>query len=338
MEWIALQHALLSHLPVATGLLLPWALLAAQRPGRGIRPWWTVARYLGWAGILGTLGAFLSGFAKGRISAIPPLNRLLPMASSGSGPEALLFRHALLGVASLLVGITALWAMNRSRKDHESLGFLALLLGLAWCAVLLVAGEGGYRLAHQRAGLPVASSPVPSPSATAAPTAPRALRDPESDLPIRALDYASLEPIHPDPVRSLAHGSRWIRAWTSPEAAAAYRAGQPLPQGALVVLSSAEDRGGRPGPDPGPLYSLEMKASGPVLTFYWPRIPMNYRREFGGDSRVYWRGNDAHLDACRTCHAVGMADPSRRSRWRPRKIVPETKDTQDRTPGSVPGP
>lgn len=320
MEWIALQHALLSHLPVATGLLLPWALLAAQRPGRGIRPWWTVARYLGWAGIIGTLGALLSGFAKGRIAGFPPLHHLLAAFLSGAGPEMLLFRHALLGGASLFVGAAALWAMNRHRKDHQSLGFLALALGLAWCAILLMAGEGGYRLAHPGGKAPVAP---PVSSAPASPSVPSVARDPESDLPLRALDYASLEPIAPDPVRSPAHGSRWIRAWASPEAAAAYRAGGPLPPGAFVVLSSAEDRWGRPGPDPGPLYALEMKASGPALTFYWPRIPMNARREFGGDSRAYWRGKDSHLDACLACHAEGMADPSKRSRWRPKRVVPE---------------
>ncbi len=127
MDWIALQHTLLSHLPVATGLLLPWALLAAQRRGRGIRPWWTVARYLGWAGILGTVGACLSGFASGRHAALIPPHRLLPVVFSGSGPDGLLFRHALLGIASLLVGAAALWGMNRPRKDHESLGILALV-------------------------------------------------------------------------------------------------------------------------------------------------------------------------------------------------------------------
>ena len=169
----------------------------------------------------------------------------------------------------------------------------------------------------------MASSPLPAALAASTPSVLWVERDPESDRPVRALDYASLEPVSPDPVRSLAHGSRWIRAWASPEAAAAYRAGQPLPQGAFVVLSSAEDRWGRPGPDPGPLYALEMKATGPAFTFYWPRIPMNHRREFGGDSRAYWRGSDAHLDACRTCHAAGMADPSKRSRLRPKKIVPE---------------
>ena len=87
MEWIALKHALLSHLPVATGLLLPFTLFAAQRAGRGIRPWWTVARYLGWAGILGTLGAFLSGFASGRLLALIPSHRITPAPIFGSGPE-----------------------------------------------------------------------------------------------------------------------------------------------------------------------------------------------------------------------------------------------------------
>ncbi|MCE1205461.1 MAG: hypothetical protein LWW79_12755 [Holophagaceae bacterium] len=315
MDWIALKHALLSHLPVATGLLLPWALIASQRPGRGIRPWWTVARYLGWAGLLGTLCAFVSGFATGRFLALIPPHRLLPALPHGPGPEALLIRHALWGLGSLVVGVGATWAMNRSRKDHESLGFLALLLGLTWCAALLVVGEGGYRLAH---GSTRAVAPM---TAAVALPAPRPDADPEGHLPIRALDYGSLEAIHPEPVKSPAHGGRWIRAWVSPDAAPAYRAGQPLPPGALVVLSSTEDRWGRPGVEAGPLFALEMTASGPSLTLYWARIPMDRRPDFGGESRVYWRGQDVHLEACRTCHAEGIADPAQRSRWRAKRAV-----------------
>jgi hypothetical protein len=322
MEWFARQHALLSHLPVATGLLLPWALLVAQRPGRGIRPWWTVARYLGWAGFIGMLGAFLSGLVSGRLSPLVRPLRLLPGLASSSGGDGLLFQHALLAGASLLVGSAVLWALNRPRKDHESLGFLALTLGLVWCAALLATGARGYRLAHDRTG--VLALPPPAPVAVLAPTPPpsRSKLEPEANLPVRALDYAALEALHPDPVKSLAHGGRWVRAWASPEAAAAYRAGQPLPLGAFVVLSSLEDRWGRPGPDPGPLCALEMKASGPSFTLYWPRIPEEHRREFGGESGAYWRGSDAHLDACRTCHAAGLADASKRSRWRPKRIAP----------------
>jgi hypothetical protein len=140
---------------------------------------------------------------------------------------------------------------------------------------------------------------------------------------VRALDHASLEPIHLQPVKSPAHGGRWIRVWANPEAATAYRSGQPLPSGSFVVLSTVEDRWGRPGAEIGPLYALEMKASGPSLTFYWPRLPMERRQEFGGDSRAYWRGNDPHLNGCRACHAGGMADPAQRSRWRAKKAVPD---------------
>lgn len=321
MDWIALKHALLSHLPVASGLLLPLALLASQRPGRGIRPWWMVCRYLGWAGFIGLLGAVLSGFASARLLGLIPAHRLLPLPATGSGIEALLFRHALLGASALVLSAAALWAMSRFRRDHESLGFLALVLGLIWSAVLLLGGESGYRLAHSNRVRPV--TPVNPPAAQVAnPPVPLVEPDVEAKAPLRALDYAALDPFHPEPVKSPAHGSRWIRTWVSPEAASAYRAGQPLPPGTLVVLSTVEDRYGRPGPDAGPLYAMEMKESGPSFTFYWPRIPLESRRAFGGDSRAYWRGNDPHLDACRTCHVAGMAELSQRSRWRAKRIAP----------------
>lgn len=317
MDWFALKHALLSHLPVAAGLLLPWSLVAAQRPGRGIRPWWTVARYVGWTGLLGTLLALVSGFATARVLGLLPPHRVIP-SMTAAGAEGQLFRHALLGTLSLGLGIAALWGMNRPRKDHQSLGVLALLLGMGWSALLLAAGAGGYQLAH---GVRVARAATPA----SAPPPPSAARiDPEAKAPVRALDFASLEAIHTDPVKSPAHGGRWIRTWVTPAAAAAYREGRPLPTGALVVVSSVEDRWGRPGPEVGPLYALEMTSSGPALTFYWARVPMEERSAFGGDSRVYWRPGDAHLEACRTCHAEGMADPATRSRWRASRVPLKT--------------
>jgi hypothetical protein len=320
MDWIALKHALLSHLPVASGLLLPWALFAAQRRGRGIRAWWMVSRYLGWWGLLGLVGAVVSGFAAGRQLGLIPAHRILPLVATGSSLAALMFRHALLAGGAVLLSAGAVWSMNRARKDHESLGLLALALGLGWSAVLLLTGESGYRLAHH-IRVPLAA-PVPVPAALPPPAVVRpAEPDPEAKAPLRALDYAALEAIHSEPVKSPAHGGRWVRAWASPEAATAYRAGQPLPPGALVVLSSLEERWGRPGPDAGPLYALEMKASGPSLTLYWPRVPLAIRPNFGGEARVYWRGNDPHLESCRACHATGMANPAQRSRWRAKRVT-----------------
>lgn len=322
MEWIALKHALLAHLPVATGLLLPWVLLSAQRSGRGIRPWWTVARYLGWAGALGLLAAMVSGLAAGRMHGLIPATRFFPVPAAGMGADGLLFRHAVLAAATIPLAVAALWAMNRPRKDHQSLGFLALLFGLGWCVLLLATGQSGFSLAHPKYQAPVPAppalvvAPAPVPAAAPAPS------DPEASAPLRALDYGALEPIHAEPVKSPAHGGRWIRAWATPAAAAAYRAGQTLPPGALVVLSTLEDRWGRPGTEPGPLYALEMKDGGPSLTFYWARVPLEQRREVGGEVRVYWRSPDAHLEACQSCHAGGMAEFAKRSRWRvPKKVV-----------------
>ena len=317
MDWFTAPHALLAHLPVATGLLLPWALLAAQRPGRGIRPWWTVCRYLGWLGLSGLLTALLSGLLSLPGLGLAPVYRIPLRLLGAAGPESLLLRHALLGSASLLLGGAALWAMTRPRKEHQSLGLLAMALGLLWSILLVLTGESGHSLAHIRTRTRAPLTP-PAPVAVAPPVRVLSVpQDLESQAPLRALDYAALQPVHPDPVKSLAHGGRWIRAWVSPEAAEAYRAGDTLPRGTLVVLSSQEDRWGRPGPDVGPLYALEIKAAGPSLTFYWPRVPAERRREVAGAERVYWRGTDAQLEGCRTCHATGLADPAKRSRWRP---------------------
>ena len=318
MDWLAFKHAFLSHLPVAIGLLLPLALVAAQRPGRGIRAWWTVARYLGWAGVVGLLAALATGYLQMRHLGLLPPHRLLPsLAPAAWGP---LTWHLSLALLGFLMGVAALWAMTRPRKEYQSLGLLSLLLGLLWSVLLVMAGDSGHSLAHAKARLvppPQAALPAvvaPVPVAVRPPTAPAAS---EASVLARALDYAALEPLHPDPVKSVAHGGRWVRSWVSAEAAGAYRVGAPLPTGAFVVLSSVEDRWGRPGPEVGPLYVLEMKASGPALSFYWARIPEVRRKDYDGEARAWWPSGHPRLESCLSCHANGMVDIARRSRWRP---------------------
>ncbi|HEX9011330.1 MAG TPA: hypothetical protein VF804_13260 [Holophagaceae bacterium] len=314
MEWIATKHALMAHLPVAAGLLLPLALIAALRPGRGIRPWWIACRYLGWAGFLGLLASLASGWANARALGLLRPGHLLPLPGPGVSPE--LAQHALWAAAGLPVAILSLWAMHRPRKEHQGFGILPLFLGIIWAVVALYAGRTGHGMVH-----PSGPRPAPAPVPKAA-LAPPVVVDPEAQVPVRALDYASLVPMQPEPLKSPVHGGRWIRVWVSESAVAAYRAGGPLPPGALVVMSTVEDRWGRPGPDPGPLYALEMKDGQPRLTFYWARVPADRQAETGGAARAYWRSPDPHLASCIACHAGGLADPARRSRWRiPRKPV-----------------
>lgn len=308
MDWIASMHALLNHLPVAVGLLLPWPLVAGQRPGRGMRPWWTVSRYLAVAGTLGLLLNLLSGPLLARQLGLPWAHRVPFRALLGEGAETLVLRHALLAFTALALAVAVLWLLTRPRHDHQGLGVKPLFLGLVWCGLLVATGKNGHDLVEARRGLP-----RPTPIVMA--EAPRATPAPVESSLLRLLDHAALVSIHPEAVRSPAHGGRWVRAWVSPEAAAAYREGAALPVGALVVLSTQEERRGLAGAS-GPLYALEMTPTGPSLSFYWSRIPEERRGDFGGESRVYWRGREGRLDSCLTCHAAGMADPATRSRFR----------------------
>jgi hypothetical protein len=130
--------------------------------------------------------------------------------------------------------------------------------------------------------------------------------DVEADLPIRALDYASLEPAETAPVRSKAHGDRWRRIWVTASGIDAYKAGQPLPPGAYAVMSTFADEKGKPSTEPGPLYMKETKADGTTaFAFYWSRIPEALRKEFGNQDSVYWRSPDAKLATCLGCHEKG---------------------------------
>lgn len=318
MDWMALKHVVFVHVPVAVAFLLPWALLAAQRAGRGMRPWWITCRYLTWAGVLFSLLAVASGLLLAR-----QLNFLAPgqfLAPKGSGDAAIFRLHQALAGASLVLGVLTLKAVFRRRQDHQNIGFLGLVLSVLWAGASIGAGFYGGQL---RRPVERAEPVAPVAPALKAPV-PKVPEIAENAPPQRILDFQSLEPMHLEPVRNPLHGNRWIRVWLSRGAQDAYRAGQKLPEGALLVMNSAEDRWGRPGPDAGPLYAMEMKEGKPRFTFYWPRVPASKRGEVGGADRAYWLGDDTHLAACATCHLDGLALVRDRSTWTvPRKPKPD---------------
>lgn len=324
MDWFAFKHPAFVHLPVAAALLMPLALLAAQRVGRGIKPWRIACQYLAWAGSLGAAFALVSGFLWARRMGLLPPGAWIPPQGS-EGLPGLLRRHELLAMAGFGFSALTVWACLRPRRDHEGIGFLTLLLGLAWTGCHLGAGWIGGRMTHPEA--PALAAKAEPESSSAAPEP-----DPEADAPLRFLDYLSLEPVHPEPVKSPEHGGRWIRVWVTASGLDAYKTGKPLPPGAFAVMSTVEDRWGRPGQEPGPLFGLEALADGkPSLTFYWPRVPEAKRAEAGGEARAYWRGADPHLQACQSCHAQGASDLAQRSAWvAPRKAAPPAGAGGDR--------
>jgi hypothetical protein len=325
MDWMALKHSVFVHVPVAVAMLIPLALVAAQRAGRGIRPWWVTCRYLAWGGVLFSVAAILSGFLLAKkLNFLPPG---LFLAPKGSGAAAIFRLHQGLGVSGLVLGLLTLQAAFRRREEHQGLGFLPLFLGLLWAAVSLGAGWYGGQLGQP----PLPSEPAlvkaePTPITPPPPVSAEA----EGKAPSRALDYLSLTPMHAEPVRNPLHGNRWIRVWVTPGAEDAYRAGQKLPEGALLVMSSLEERWGRPGLDAGPLYAMEMKDGKPQFTFYWPRVPAAKRGETGGAERAYWRGEDPNLASCLSCHLDGLATKRNRSSW----VVPKKPKVEGPTSGN----
>lgn len=319
MDWFSLNHYALVHLPVAAAVLAPIALAASQRPGRGLRPWWTAARFVVLMGCLGTVVSILSGVLLARRTGVIPAGAWLVPGQALEVPARL---HQLLALASLLIGLVALKAMNRPRKDHQGIGVLPLLLGILWSGMVLYAGYlgGGMAHTHKASASPAAAAAAPPPP------------DPEAEAPYRALDYARLEPAHLEPVKSPPHGNRWIRVWVTPSAAEAYAAGKPLPAGAMAVLSSTEDKWGRPGFEIGPLYILESLPGGKTaLAFYWPAVPEARRGETGGAGHAYWRGADPGLKACLECHGKGIAPSRDRSQWR----IPRKPKTEEATPAET---
>ncbi|MBS1766555.1 MAG: hypothetical protein JST05_04010 [Acidobacteria bacterium] len=301
LDWIAFKHPMWIHLPVACAILSPLALLAAQRAGRGIRPWWTVSRYLAWMGVLGLLPALLSGLLWAKTLGFVPPGKLLAAKTAMDGLPR---HHQLWAFAAFGLGLLTLWAVHRKRQDHQGLGLVALFAGCLWAGATAMTGLYGGKMAHPMPG----AAPVPTPVKTAS--------DPEADLPVRYLDYGGLIPVGDAWARIPQHEGRWGRVWITASGIEAYQAGRPLPPGAYAVMTTAVDRAAQPGPDPGPLYALEILANGqPKFTVYWANVPEAQQAKFDGQDSVYWRSPDPHLDSCATCHTGGASAPASRVKF-----------------------
>lgn len=294
LDLFAREHPAWIHLPLGAVLLLPVALLLGLRKeweGLSLR----MAFFLALMALMGSGIALLSGLMWAhRIALIAP-GAWLPGGNPPSALQALLRGHEFAALLGFGLGLACLGALLRHLRDPgaRGAGWPARILAFAWL--------GAWGLCGRLGGVMVFGNEETTRAAAAAEAAKR--EDAEAELPVRALDFASLEPASERPFRSAAHGHRWGRVWVTASGIDAYRAGKPLPPGAYAVLATVEDEKGRPGPNPGPLYMRETGAGGEVLlSFYWPRVPEGARRETGGEDSAYWRNAHPGLNACRACH------------------------------------
>ena len=315
LELIAREHPAFVHIPLGLVAVLPLAMLASFHPRHG-RALTATSFFIGSIGWAASTIALFSGLLWGRqINLIAPSSFLPVVASEKQVLQRILQVHVLVAAAGFAVGgvcIFLLWRTwsrdfggsaegeHRHRAGRRfwerGVGAPALLVSLIWLACWGFCGKLG--------GIMVFGNEETNRAAAEAEK--KKKNDAEADLPIRALDYASLEPAEPAAVRSKAHGDRWRRIWVTTSGIDAYKAGKPLPPGAYAVMSTFADEKGRASTEPGPLYMKETKADGTTaFAFYWPRIPEDLRKDFGGEDSAYWRSPDPKLATCLGCHEKG---------------------------------
>jgi cytochrome c553 len=316
IEFIAREHPAFVHIPLGLVAVLPLAMLASFHPrhGKALAGTSFFIAAIGW--IASTIALF-SGLMWGRqINLISPSGFLPAVVNERQVLQKILQVHILAAAGGFVVGgfcVFLLWRIWRRDLDtafsgvehrhhvgrrfwERGVGARALLIGFLWLGFWGFSGKLG--------GIMVFGNEETNRAAAEADKAKR--NDVEAELPIRALDYASLEPAEAGPVRSKAHGDRWRRVWVTASGIDDYKAGKPLRPGAYAVMSTFTDMKGKPSTEPGPLYMKETKADGTTaFTFYWARIPAELQKEFGNQDSAYWRSPDAKLATCLGCHEKG---------------------------------
>jgi len=287
------EHPALVHVPLGLVVCLPIMMAAAHR-SRYPQTWRRMAFRVALLAMAASVLTIASGFYWARMLSLIPAGSMLPrITGQGQALQRLLRLHELTAVCGFFLGLICLMLLRKSYHEPEKWGWTSACLAgtLVWAGAWAFVGKAG--------GTMVFGNAETNRAAAAAIEAKK--NDAEADLPIRALDYASLEPAGPAQVRSKAHGNRLARIWVTASGIDAFQAGKPLPTGAYAVMSTAADGAGTPGP----LYMREVKADGTqAFAFYWPRVPEADRKQTGGEDFVYWRSPNPALEACAKCHAT----------------------------------
>lgn len=311
LDLFAREHPAFVHLPLGLVIALPIAM-AISFKAKHPHAWKLASFFIASLAFMSSAVALLSGLFWGRqISLLPPGGFLPVVASEKQVLQKMLQLHEIAALTGIVIGLLCLVLIWRSLKRDDSVrpdastmrrrlsdrgvGLAPLFFGFLWFVSWGFCGRLG--------GIMVFGNEETNKAAAAADQARKG--DAEADLPIRALDFASLEPARATPTRSKAHGNRWVRVWVTASGIDDYKAGKPLPAGAYAVLSTVEDAHGKAGQEPGALYMRETLADGRVsFAFYWPRVPESRRAESNGEDFAYWRSPSENLKSCATCHAT----------------------------------
>jgi len=290
MDFIAREHPAFVHVPLGLVVIVPLALFISYR-SRDPHIWIRKSLFIAVVGLAGSALTLYTGLLWARLINLVPTSGYFP-ASTASALQKVMQRHevmALVGAALGLITVLLLWRALSRPGWREA----ALAASLAWASTWAITGRHG--------GTMVFGDPELNKAAAERDAAQR--KDAEAELPIRALDFASLDPMRPVPFLTKAHGARFGQVWVPASGKDAYQAGNPIPVGAYAVMNTFEASKGKPTYEPGPLYMRETKADGSqAFAFYWARVPEGRRAEAGGEDSVYWRSPSPQAAACAKCH------------------------------------
>ena len=290
LEFLAREHPALVHVPLGLVVCLP-LMVAVSLRSREPGTWRRMTFRAGLVALGLSLVTSFSGLLWARLLSLIPAGALLPqVASQGQALQRTLRAHEGAAAAGFVLGCLCLLLLRKSYRQPGHKGWTALCLTgtLAW------AGAWGYT--GKLGGIMVFGNAATNKAAADLINAKK--NDAEADLPIRALDYASLEPAQEAPFLSRGHDGRMARTWVTASGIDAFQARKPLPVGAYAVMSTSGAKG-----EPGPLYMREVKADGTqAFAFYWPRVPEAARRDTAGEDFVYWRSPAKGVAGCVHCH------------------------------------
>jgi hypothetical protein len=143
----------------------------------------------------------------------------------------------------------------------------------------------------------------------AQPTPAAAVADPErvfGPLDVGA-DWKTYHKESTQPFKSKTHGGRWVEVYANDLAHGVYGTDGAFPEGAILVKTSLEDEGGKPGTTPGPIFVMRKQAPGYLpdhddwyYAIHWEKPTEAQLAKLKGP--IYWRGKSTKVAYCYDCH------------------------------------
>lgn len=116
-------------------------------------------------------------------------------------------------------------------------------------------------------------------------------------------DWQSYTKLNKAPFQSDTHGKRMVDTYVNDVGLAAFKAGEDMPVGSIVVKTSKDSTDGSEGP----LFVMEKRAAGFNkehgdwwFAIHWADPPPKWKQRLGGP--IYWRTPSKKADYCAGCH------------------------------------